>query len=187
MTDSEPPGTPEEPAVTGQITAGEVGVHRQSMTVPLLDPGDSLNQAPQRLTGDLLRDHAAAPPHGSGVPTPPERPASPPGGEAGRQAGQKGRRTDRRETARDRTDPSGERPGPVAVAAKIVLLLILRRLMRGGSTPGGARPARHPAPRPAGRPARRWGPRRGRRGERVGSADDGSRTLKVPVLRGGRG
>ena len=177
MTDSERPGTGDEPAVTGEVTAGEVGVHRQSMNVPLFDPGDSLNRAPQRLKDDLLRDLAAAPPHGSGGPTagPPEPAPSP--------AGNGSERPQETAAAGEQADPAREPPGLVAVAAKTVLLLMLRRLMRGGGAPAGARPAR----RPSRHPARRQGRRRGRRRGRVGSADDGSRTLRVPILRRGRG
>ncbi len=42
MTESDPGSAPHEP------TAGEVGVHRQDMTEPVTDVGDSRNVAPQR-------------------------------------------------------------------------------------------------------------------------------------------
>ncbi|HEY9523914.1 MAG TPA: hypothetical protein VIR33_11795 [Thermopolyspora sp.] len=103
----------------GELTAGEIGVHRQPMDVPLFDPGDSLNRAPQRLRDDLLRDLAAAPPHGSAG-TEPSTPEMSTPAIAGRPE---------RAPATPEAEIDG-RHGALAVAAGTVLLLILRRVMR---------------------------------------------------------
>jgi hypothetical protein len=55
MTETDPAPTPHEP------TAGEVGVHRQDMTEPVTDVGDSRNVAPQRGRAATTASPGAAP------------------------------------------------------------------------------------------------------------------------------
>lgn len=135
MTETEPESTPPEP------TAGEVGVHRQDMTEPVSDVGDSRNVAPQR-GQTVTRSSTDTRERAEEVPDTRER------AEEVRTMA-KNRTTHVREStdrttermreitpepvrqAADRVTEQARRRPAVAIAIGAAALLVLRRLLRG--------------------------------------------------------
>lgn len=138
MTEYEP-ALRDEP-VEDRPTAGEVGVHRHPMNVPLHNPGVSRNIAPQRLRSlEIWRDYLT----GRELLTEDEEDAGGPGSATARRAEAPAGPGGRAAPGAARPEPSEgaragrprvvlrRRPRPgVLLAGAAALLLVLRRLLR---------------------------------------------------------